>query len=344
MTGLISVPGFVRGSYLRVLFYVTKPQDDPAALKQQHKATKVISAETGKLTYDYTKNDYRTIQSDSARCVVCHGSMLEKDKKGNPVNYIHSKMLQASMLNFYCTDCHKTIDIRKRSPGHVTRRVDRLVCPVCHDPSSTGKTAEESGGSSFASINAPGMPEVMSLHGNTEKQSKKWISEHSKVAMTTGISNCRKCHIKDSELDFCSDCHLRGGFMPESHQVTYELPINKIYPESSKTDVVSTTWKGYHFVFVREALEKLGAKVESAQQLPMDKIEKLPCGACHILEDWCTKCHIKHDPNWLNPNDGHPAYVDKYGTKYCFRCHDSLGSKCLSCHTYVGQLTSAKIE
>ena len=337
-TGLISTPQFAQTSYYKGVFYLTNPQDNSKSLEEVHKATKVADLDTGKLGYKYTKKDARVIKSDSAKCMACHGDMLERDANNKPVNYIHDKMLQASMLTFNCTDCHKDVDIRPRSPGRVTTRVDRTSCPVCHDPSNETRTAAESEGETWAAAGAPSMPRVMTLHGPNEADGKKWISEHPRVAMSIGISQCRKCHVKDSELDFCRDCHLRGGFRPESHQVVYETNVNKIFPESKKDQAVAASWKGYHFVVVREALEKLGTKVDSPRNLPMDKIEKLPCGACHILEDWCTKCHIKHNPDWLNPNDGHPAVIDENGANYCFRCHDSRGSKCESCHDYVGQL------
>ncbi len=336
--GFVNVPRAILATYYQGLFAITKPESNSVTLKALHKATKVVDPETGDLTYKYGKGDSGIIQKDSAKCVACHGTMLDRDDNNRPKFYIHNKMLSATMLNFNCTDCHKEVDTRKRSPAHATVRVDRTVCPICHDPASGGRTAEESGGSSFASANSPALPPVMSLHGTTPKTRKAWIAKHPRVGMSIGISQCRKCHIPDSELDFCRVCHLRGGFRPESHAVVFNVPVNKIYPESAKTEVVETKWKGYHFVVVREALEKMGTKVDSPRNLPKDKIEKLACGACHILEDWCTRCHIKHNPNWLDPNVGHPLYAKKYGTKYCFRCHDPLGSKCISCHSYVGRL------
>lgn len=259
-------------------------------------------------------------------------------KMANQKSPIHKKMLDAPMLSFSCTDCHKKVDLGKRSPSRVTRTVDRTLCPACHEPSGGQADATTSGGKSWAESSGIELPNLMSRHGKDEKGGKKWIKDHPRVAMSVGIDQCKKCHIEGSELDFCRECHTRGGFRPSTHRAVYKVRINELYPDKARTDVVETKWRGYHFVFVREALAKLGAKVDSPRNLPFEKLQKLPCGACHRLKDWCTRCHIKHAPNWLDPNKGHPAYVDKYGKRYCKRCHDSLGSKCVSCHSYVGRL------
>lgn len=334
-SGVVRVPRAILVSYYSVIFDYTNVKDDAAELADLHVATQVRDPETGELGHKYSKNDRGLIENDSAKCMACHGNMRVLDDTGKPRYYVHNKMLGATMLNFSCTDCHKDVDTRKRSPKHATVRVDRTLCPICHNPASEAKTAEVSEGSSFAAAGAPAFPDVMPLHQKT----KEWITRHPRIGMGIGISQCRKCHIRNSEMDFCRECHLRGGFRPSSHRVVYNAPINKIYEESKRTDMTSSRWKGYHFVFVREALAKMGVKVDSPRNLPQDKLEKLPCGACHVLEDWCTRCHIKHNPQWLDPTVGHPLYVKKYGTQYCFRCHDSLGTKCVACHTYAGQLT-----
>lgn len=337
-SGILKLPQGFKIRYYSVLFKVTKPEKNLKKLTQLHQATKarVQGAKGVTYTYKYTKEHRSLIEADSARCIACHGSMTQDGK--NAKYPIHQKMLTAPMLDFACTDCHKQVDIRKRSPSHVTIKVDRSFCPVCHDPTAQPIPAELVQGAAWGQKNAPEMPTVMGSHGTDEESGKKWISMHPRVGMAIGIEQCRKCHIPNSELDFCRVCHLRGGFRPASHQAVYSEPINKIYPESPRTDVVDTKWKGFHFVLVREALAKLGVIVDSPQSLPLNEVQKLPCGACHILEDWCTRCHIKHNPNWLDPNVGHPAYVAKYGSKYCFRCHDALGTKCVTCHSYVGQL------
>ncbi|MCL4499130.1 MAG: hypothetical protein M1335_02665 [Chloroflexi bacterium] len=295
----------------RAFYVVTFAKDNPMRLQAMHQ-----NNEPG--------------EAGSRGCIACHGNMVEKKY---PVHYV---MLTLKYMSFSCTDCHKSVDIRTRRPGAATIQVDRKLCASCHNPPVLSQNTQE-GQSEIGRKYAPAMPSLLVQHGEDPKNSLKWVSDHPAVAMAMGIAKCRECHLKGSELDFCNVCHLRGGFFPKSHQPEYKMPVNQIYPRTAKrTDTVSTHWKGYHFVLVRDALEKMGAKNVSASNLPKDKLEKLPCGACHDIDTWCTKCHIKHAPDWLNPVTGHPAYVAKYGQKYCFQCHDS--SKCLSCHTYVGQL------
>ena len=338
LAGILPIPRVARVFYWDVVFSMTNPEDNAAELRALHKASKVKNADTGEETFNYTKRNRNLVDQESASCISCHGSMTDKDKKGNPKHYIHYKMLTAPMLSFSCTDCHKDVDTRKRSPSHVTMRVDRSLCPKCHNPKKDAIPLELSKGKAWKPLGDVDMPQLMAAHGTDEASGKEWIKNHPRVGMAIGIDKCRTCHIPGSELDFCRTCHLRGGFRPSHHRVVFEVPINEIYPKSSRTEVVQTRWKGYHFVVAREALEQLGAEINGPRNLPMDKVNKLPCGACHVLKEWCTRCHIRHNPNWLDPEVGHPAYVAKYGTKYCFRCHDVGGAKCQQCHTYAGQL------
>ncbi len=331
MGGLL--PSSTQVAINRGVYMAAGPEKNVEALEKAHKATKVLR--DGKYTYDYTKADREVVKRDSAKCIACHGTMVSEGKKAeNATYFIHQKMLTASMLNFSCTDCHKEVDISRRSPDKATIRVDRTLCPKCHE--TGGGTIPAGLGDDGTA--PPQMPPLMGLHGTDQKSGKKWIKDHPKIASQVGVGACRKCHIYNSELDFCRVCHLRDGMRPDSHRVVFKEPINRIYPDKDKTEVVETKWLGYHFVFAREALAQMGVFVDSPRNLPKDKIEKLPCGACHNLDDWCTRCHIRHNPEWLNPVKGHPAYVKRYGTKYCFRCHDTLGSKCNSCHSWVGRL------
>lgn len=325
----------IQVKYYSYYYSITKPEKDKELLIKLHQARKV--KRDGKLTYDYQAEDRLHIQTDSAKCIACHGTKKELDKNNKPKFPIHKKMLSAPMLNFLCTHCHKQVDIRKRRPGRATITVDRTLCPKCHNapnPAQKGNTAVSVSGMPIP----PQLPALLVQHGATPEAGKKWISRHPRVAMAVGIFQCRKCHKYGSELDFCNECHLRGGFRPSSHKALYKVDIKTVYPKTKNSGVVNSRWKGFHFVFARSALKKLGYTVKSPQNLPMDKLQKLPCGACHVLEEWCTKCHIKHNPNWLNPTVGHPAFVNKYGTGYCFKCHDHEGTKCVSCHTYVGKV------
>ena len=350
-SGVVNIPASVQSVYYSMIFQATGAAGNADTMEALHTATKVTRVgPDGKSfeTYKYSKSDRGIIARDSGKCMACHGNMLEKDEKGKPKNYIHNKMLSAPMLNFSCTDCHKKIATNKRTPSQATLRVDRTLCPKCHDPSSKSPPAESTGGITWGNPQAPEMPNIFKKHGTDAKSGKWWIMNHPRFAMSIGVNECRKCHKIGSELDFCRDCHLRGGFRPSSHRVTYKAKIKEIYPEfatgsykGQKTNpesVVKTNWKGYHFVFARNALKKMGVTVDSPRNLPMDKLQKLPCAACHVVKEWCTKCHIKHNPNWLNPTVGHPKKVSEFGTKYCTRCHDANGSKCEGCHTFFGTL------
>lgn len=350
-SGIINIPSSVQSVYYGVLFKATGTNNNVDAIASLHKATKVRKVGPGGkiiLTYKYSKEDRSIITRDSAKCMACHGNMLERDENNKPKHYIHNKMLSAPMLNFSCTDCHKNVDTRKRTPEHATLRVDRTLCPKCHDPSAPAPPAESTGGITWGNPNAPEMPNIFKKHGKDPKAGKWWIMNHPRFAMSIGVDKCRKCHKVGSELDICRQCHLRGGFRPSSHRVYFTAKIKEIYPEfatgsykgalTNPDKVVTTNWKGYHFVFARNALAKMGVKVTNPQELPLDKVQKLPCAACHVVKEWCTKCHIKHNPNWLNPNLGHPKKVFEFGTKYCTRCHDANGSKCVGCHTFFGTL------
>ncbi len=345
--GLLSLPKGVQSVYYSVLFKVTAPQNSVDSLKSLHTATKAkhVNARGETVyTYKYSKEDRSIITRDSAKCEACHGSMLDKYDNGKPKHRIHTKMLTAPMLGFSCTDCHKKVDTRKRTPARPTFRVDRTLCPKCHDPSSPAPPSESTGGATLGNPNAPEMPNVFKKHGADENGAKKWIRIHPRIAQSVGIDKCRKCHQYGSELDFCRQCHLRAGLRPEFHRRVYTAKINEIYPDKKRTDVVKTNWRGIHFAFVRKALVKMGVKEESIvpQNLPQDKLKKLSCGACHVVSKWCTRCHIKHAPDWLDPNTGHPLKVYKFSRNICYRCHDTNGSKCQSCHTYAGRLYDDK--
>jgi len=319
--GAIKVPSSnnLRVSYYRTLYRITNPQNNPERIKALHRIKSI------------ELDNRAASRVQSARCIGCHGTMVEKDKTKIANRLMHQAMLTASFLDVNCVDCHKEVDLRGRDRKHATIKVDRKLCSKfpCHNPA------------------------LMKQHGNDKKTAQEWIAKHPKVATSegVGIKKCRECHVADSELDFCNKCHLKRGFRPQSHQAPYSAPMNQIYPtlpeikegkvlqynQNPRTEQIGANWRGWHFVFVRGELEKMGVADVSAQSLPMDKIDKLSCGACHVLKVWCTKCHIKHAPNWFDPNEGHPAAVRENGSTYCEDCHD-LESKCITCHTYAGQI------
>ena len=301
LSGTIRVADGLQVSYYRFIYKLTDPEKDFEKLEKLHQ-----NAGSANKTLNQRK---------SAQCIACHGSMVEKgeakktnDKKREAMFPIHEAMLTSPLLEFNCVDCHKRVDMRRLSPAHSTMKVDRKTCSrfPCHNPF------------------------IMEQH----KAGDAWIINHPRLAAVTGLEQCDECH-KEKELDFCSKCHDRGGMRASSHRAQYNVPIKRLFPEIGREDIVSTRWKGFHFVFAREALEKMGAANVSASNLPLDKVEKLPCRFCHVLKEWCTKCHIKHAPNWLDREKGHPARIKESGSNYCFNCHDPLGSKCLACHPNV---------
>lgn len=305
----------LRISYYRFLYQITGQKNFKALKANPQKLKKLHQVE------EYPLDNRGLAEAASARCIACHGPMVEPGKEEPEAEEgekpsLHQAMLTLPQLDFECTDCHKNVDTRIRNPKHVTMKIDRKLCSElpCHNPP------------------------LMAEHGKDLAQAKKWIANHPKKATSIGIDQCRSCHLIRSELDFCNQCHLRKGFRPASHRAEYTVPVSRIYPKIPRPDAITTKWRGYHFVVAREALEELGVAPVTPQNLPLDKVNKLPCGACHEVKVWCTKCHIKHAPNWLDPVEGHPRQVVKNGTDYCFKCHDETGAKCLSCHTYVGQV------
>lgn len=247
---------------------------------------------------------------DSAPCVACHGRMVEKGKEESrdAKKPLHQAMMTAPMLGFECTDCHPKVDVRPRTPTQPSRKVDRDLCSKfpCH------------------------APEIMLEHGkNNTGKNKEWLLKHPRVAKAVGFDECMQCHFEKGELDICLDCHNRGGFRPSSHRAIYSLPASRIFTKIDNPRVVETRWKGFHFVFARDALKQVGVPEVTASTLPLGKVTELPCQFCHVIEKWCTRCHIKHAPGWLP--SGH-AVQARQGADYCFNCHDEQGSKCLACH------------
>ncbi|RJQ33351.1 MAG: hypothetical protein C4562_00365 [Actinobacteria bacterium] len=337
-TGLVSTPRAVQRIVFSVWFKVTRAESNSEKMVEYHIAPKIkVVDDKGKVsyTYKYTNENRHLIERESAICEACHGTMRSDD----PKNIVHKSMFDAPMLNFNCTDCHKKVDLAKRSPGRATIQVDRTSCLPCHDALGSQSTAEETGGQTWGTKKAPKMPSSMKLHGNDAVSGKQWILQHPRLAMGLGINDCRSCHLKGSELDFCNECHMRGGSMPSSHRAVYSVRLNELFPKiTQKTNKVKARWLGYHFVFVKKALKKINVTVNSSEKLPLDKLQKLSCGACHDIKGWCNRCHTPHTSNWLDPVKGHPASILKHGKKHCSKCHDYLGEKCTSCHESRGEL------
>lgn len=207
-------PVFVQSAYYKVLAGTGAIDLKPTSefMKKTHRATRVrASDDESPYTFEYKKEHIPTIEKDSRRCQACHGSMKGK-KDGEPIYPIHEAMLTARLINFHCTDCHKTVDLGERDPSGPTIRVDRTQCMRCHE----GDKDTEPAGLMNVKTRRPNEIQsryLISNHGIDKKSARQWIKRHGKVAVNTGVNKCRRCHLKGSELDFCGDCH--GDEVPE---------------------------------------------------------------------------------------------------------------------------------
>lgn len=121
-------------------------------------------------------------------CSGCHSEIIELALAGESNSY-HNIHLNNILLNFNCTDCHKSVNILSTSTD-ITRVIDIGICVLCH--------------SSFPDHVSP---HVMS----TKEQFARWFS-------------CESCHDKWKEKmkeatfvnleiitnDDCTTCHLNN--------------------------------------------------------------------------------------------------------------------------------------
>jgi hypothetical protein len=177
-----------------------------AFMKETHRATRVrLTDEETPYTFQYEKEHLDIIERDSRRCEACHGSMRGM-RNGKPEYRIHRAMLTAKLLNFHCTDCHKTVDLQERSPDSPTFHVDRSQCTRCHESDQGDEPVA-------LKLVKPGNTDavvskyLISNHGTDTKGGERWIKRHGALATDGGIKECRRCHMLDSELDLCDECH-----------------------------------------------------------------------------------------------------------------------------------------
>jgi len=184
-------------------------------MKNMHEATKTrVSQRKNAYSFLYKPSELQVVKNDSIRCRACHGNMKQK-VNGKPKYPIHNKMLSVKLIKIDCTNCHKKVDLSERRTSKGTIKVDRGLCTKCHEPK--GRSAlKYSTDTSW--INATFMsrvqsePNLMSSHGVDKKSAEEWINKHFLVAKAIGIKKCQKCHIPNSELDFCEDCHIGERF------------------------------------------------------------------------------------------------------------------------------------
>lgn len=354
-----AIGGFpkLRTGLFRYYYDITKPKKDKNELMRLHQATKVFR--NGSYTYAYTVEDRKIIEKDSAKCTACHGNMIELDKNKKPKYYIHWKMLSIPMLKLQCTECHKQVDIRKRGPGQMHLvKVDRSFCPKCHNEQiiSSGEVQKDwqhffSQNREKAAENAPQLPSVIQQHIITDNQSgKTWVKKHSVVAKSVGVDQCKRCHIPNSELDFCKDCHEEhphnsqwiNGQHGKKARVDFSYCLdchiegNKCFschkikvPHDTKTKDDTKNWDKIHYK-QKDMTLCLKCHKDSAPQ-PNATEAKDP--------DFCQKCHhrIFGNQNILGVDKAnmrwkkiHFNIVKESGAQQCFQCHNVI--YCSRCH------------
>lgn len=221
LTYFVLIPGFdideapviVQSAYYSAL---TKTgRIDPAVnspfMIKTHKATRPRPEDDkNPYNFSYKREDLDVVEKDSRRCRACHGSMKQQSG-GKPLYPIHTKMLSVELISFHCTDCHKTVDLGRRDPSGSTIRVDRTQCTRCHEGDKNTEPVSFKQGKGSTGDNLDSRY-LISNHGADKASGARWIKRHAKVAIATGLKECRRCHLRGSELDFCGDCH--GAAVP----------------------------------------------------------------------------------------------------------------------------------
>ena len=201
-----SFPLVIQQGYYSVAYKVTFAQNNPKLMKKVHEATKT-RAEQKKNPYSfyYSQKDKEVIRKDSMLCRSCHGSMKQKEN-GKAKYPIHNKMLNVEIADFFCTNCHKKVDLGKRTTRRATIRVDRNLCTKCHEENKKVDLKELKQIQKKINKEDPNLFLVV-RHGTDKKSGLAWVKEHQIVAKSVGVKKCRRCHKIGTELDFCTDCH-----------------------------------------------------------------------------------------------------------------------------------------
>lgn len=184
-------------------------------MKNVHEATKTqISQRKNAYSFLYKPSESQVVKNDSIRCRACHGNMKQRIN-GKAKYPIHNKMLSVKLIKLECTNCHKKVDLGDRRTSKGTIKVDRALCTKCHEPkgrSALKYSTDTSWINGKFKSKIQSEPNLMSSHGVDKKSAKEWNNKHFLVANTIGIKECQKCHMPNTELDFCEDCHIRKRF------------------------------------------------------------------------------------------------------------------------------------
>lgn len=140
-------------------------------------------------------------------CSQCHSQVVDLSLK-NQSNSYHNTHFNNPLLNFTCTDCHKSVDITAET-GNLTKVVDIPTCKQCH----------------------------------TKFPVKAWMGRTSTPEdFALQFSDCTRCHddwkdtmanAKYVNLDKvtvadCTTCHLNNAIFP-SERMPVDISCNKCH-------------------------------------------------------------------------------------------------------------------
>ncbi len=203
-----SMPIVVQRVYYSIVYKISPTAKSPEFLRKIHIAHPPKSGKPANpYSFDYTQADKPTIIKDSMLCEACHGSMRQEED-GKPKYYIHNKMLSQELVDFYCTNCHKRVDLGRRTPAHATIRVDRQLCTRCHEQGEKVPEMELEKIQAKLTKKDPNTY-LVARHGTDKTAGLEWIKNHPHIAKKVGVDKCRRCHKKGRELNICRDCHAK---------------------------------------------------------------------------------------------------------------------------------------
>ncbi len=246
------------GALYPVWFRWPRPIDSPF-MERVHMVSEGARPSGVTDIYSYDLKDNAVAARESRKCRFCHGNMLQKED-GEPLYPIHDKMLKpitakslkkrdVSILELECVDCHKKVDMGKRTPEQATFRIDRGMCVKCHELQQKERLGTDThpGAANAEDI---GARNLLVNHGSDQESGRAWIVDHRRVAGVIGAVECRACHAFDSELDFCNECHI--GWHPDDWKGSHPAAVKEFgikrclqcHVPDSKMDICSQRCHG----------------------------------------------------------------------------------------------------
>lgn len=237
------------------------------------------------------------------QCVACHGDMRTSEVS------LHQLHLTSELLpGLACHDCHKSIDIEAKNNRYVVKWVDEGFCKRCHsafpglDPASAMKPSDFQKdcatchtGQHAYSHNQPYLSQVLGprdcpgCHGG---RILPWTQAHEQP---NWLAQHGRAALSSGARN-CFKCHDYGFKF-----------CNDCHSQRPPSHSPRSNWLLIH--------------PEKAQR------DTRVCFTCHEAT-FCKKCHVNHQPNWLNT---HQEYVRRNGSAWCGQCHSI--TFCSSCHS-----------